>query len=488
MTISMDRAVCDRARLARDPRFDGLFFIGVKSTGIYCRPICPAPSPKPENIVYYPTAAAAAAAGLRPCLRCRPETAPGTPAWNGTSTTVARAMHLIRQGALDRGSVDDLANRLGVGARHLSRLFRKHIGATPKAMADNQRLLFAKRLVVETNMPITQAALAAGYGSLRRFNAAFRQRVGRTPSQLRTTRPQVRPWSDAGFSCTLTLPYRPPYDWDRLLAFFQGRVIPGVEWVGERTYHRTIRLSTTPGTIAVRHAPKGNALELDVCMADSRELMSVVERIRRMFDLDANPRAIHQTLNRDPLLAERVRAAPGLRLPGSWDPFETTVRAIVGQQISVRGAVTQLGRIAQLAGTPVDGDSDPHLTRIFPEAAELAAADMATVGMPQKRKETLRQLAQKIVSGELQLAAVGELSHFVDTLTTIPGIGLWTANYVAMRALGEPDAFPASDLGILKALQEGDTRPTVKQVTARAEAWRPWRAYAAIYLWQGKEA
>jgi AraC family transcriptional regulator of adaptative response / DNA-3-methyladenine glycosylase II len=485
MKTLMDRAACDRARLARDPRFDGLFFIGVKSTGIYCRPVCPARSPRPENIVYFPTAAAAAAAGLRPCLRCRPETAPGTPAWNGTSATVARAMHLIRQGALDGGSLNNLAARLGVGARHLRRLFRQHIGATPKAIADNQRLLFAKRLLVETDMPITQAAFAAGYGSLRRFNAAFAKRVGRTPSQLRRSRPMTRPRSDSGFSCTLTLPYRPPYDWDRILAFFKDRAIPGVEWADLGTYSRTIRLSTTRGTIAVRHAQNGHALELDVCMTDSRELMKVVERVRRMFDLDANPRAIHQTLIQDPLLAERIHKRPGLRLPGSWDPFETAVRAVVGQQISVKGAVTQLGRIARLVGHSYDGGDTPHLIWLFPDAAEMVAADMATIGVPQKRKETLRQIAQQIVSGSLQLDTAGELSRFVDTMTAIPGIGNWTANYVAMRALGEPDAFPASDLGIMKALQEGDTRPTVKQVTARADAWRPWRAYATIYLWQG---
>jgi AraC family transcriptional regulator of adaptative response / DNA-3-methyladenine glycosylase II len=485
MNNLMDRTVCDRARLARDPRFDGLFFIGVKTTGIYCRPICPARSPRPENIVYYPTAAAAASAGLRPCLRCRPETAPGTPAWNGTSATVARAMHLIRQGALDGGSVEDLAARLGVGTRHLRRLFRQHIGATPKAMADTQRLLFAKRLVVETDMPITQAALAAGYGSLRRFNAAFQKHVGRTPTQLRASRRQPYPRSDSGFSCTLTLPYRPPYDWDRMLAFFQRRAIPDVEWVANGVYRRTIRLSATRGTIAVRHAQKSHALKLEVRMTDSGELMGVVERVRRIFDLDANPRAIHRTLSQDPLLAERIHKYPGLRLPGSWDPFETAVRAVVGQQISVKGAVTQLGRIAHLVGVPHDGDDDPHLTRFFPTAAEMMAGDITSIGMPQKRKETLRQIARQIVTGSLQLDTVGEYSRFIDSMTAIPGIGDWTANYVAMRALGEPDAFPASDLGIMKALQVGDTRPTARLVATRAEAWRPWRAYAAIYLWHG---
>lgn len=486
--MALDTAICDRARMARDPRFDGLFFIGVKSTGIYCRPICPAPSPRPENIVYYPSAAAAAAAGLRPCLRCRPETAPGTPAWNGTSATVARAMNLIRQGALNSGSVKDLADRLGLGARHLRRLFRTHIGATPKAIADNQRLLFAKKLILETDMPITQAAFTAGYGSLRRFNAAFQRGVGRTPSQLRKSRPQANPPPDSGFHCSLQLPYRPPYDWDRILAFFRGRAIPGVEWVDDRTYRRTICLQSGQGDITVKHAPKDLTLNLEVCMPDSRELLQVVERIRRMFDLDANPQAIHQTLMQDPLLKQLIRITPGLRLPGSWDPFETAVRAVVGQQISVKGAVTLLGRIARLAGTPYKGNGGPYLTRIFPAPAALAEADMTAIGMPQKRKTTLRQLAQQVTSGVLKLDAVGGLSRFIDTLIAMPGIGSWTANYVAMRALGEPDAFPVSDLGIMKALQKGAVRPTVKEVTTRAESWRPWRAYAAVYLWQAQEA
>lgn len=485
--MTLDPEICDRARLARDPRFDGLFFIGVRSTGIYCRPVCPAPSPRPENVVYYPTAAAAAAAGLRPCLRCRPETAPGTPAWNGTSATVARAMGLIRQGVLDHGSVEDLAARLGVGARHLRRLFHRHIGATPKAIADSQRVLFAKKLVMDTDMPITQAALAAGYGSLRRFNAAFRKGIGRTPTQLRHGRQQNRARFDSGLSCTLTLPYRPPYDWERMLAFFRERAIPGVEWADGATYCRTIRLSTSRGIIALHQASSGHALKLDLHLTDNCELMTVVERVRRMFDLDANPQAIHQTLIQDPLLAGRVLQSPGLRLPGTWDPFETVVRAVVGQQISVKGAVAHLSRIVRLAGPRFDGGNDPRLTEFFPDPGELAAADLTAIGLPGKRKETLRRISRHIASGDLQLDTAGELSRFVETLTAIPGIGPWTANYVAMRALGEPNAFPASDLGIRNALRDGKDRPSEKQVIARAEAWRPWRAYAAVYLWLVQE-
>lgn len=480
---ALDRSICDRARLARDPRFDGLFFVGVHSTGIYCRPICPAPSPRPENIVYYPTAAAAVAAGLRPCLRCRPEAAPGTPAWNGTSATVSRAMQLIRQGALDGASVDALADRLGIGARHLRRLFRRHLGATPKALADTQRLLFAKKLVMETHMPLTEAAFAAGYGSLRRFNAAFKQHIGRSPSALRRRRPSPKRPSDGGFSCTLTLTYRPPYDWQRMLAFFRVRAIPGVEWADEKRYHRTIRLTASQGTIAVGHRPHDRALELYLHLNDSRDLMSIVTRVRRMFDLDANPGAIHRILGQDPLLARRIRKAPGLRLPGAWDPFETMVRAVVGQQISVKGAVTVLGRIARLAGTPREASDVPELPLFFPDAGALLGADLSLIGMPGARRRTLQELARQIAAGALELESTAGLPLLIRRLTAIPGIGDWTANYVAMRALAEPDAFPASDLGILRALAHEDRRPTVREVAARADAWRPWRAYAAAYLW-----
>ena len=484
----LDRSVCDRARLARDPRFDGLFFIGVRSTGIYCRPVCPAPTPKPENIVYYPTAAAAAAAGLRPCLRCRPETAPGTPAWNGTSTTVARALTLIRRGGPEPITVTGLASRLGVGERHLRRLFRQHLGTTPKAMLDYHRLLFAKTLIHDTDMSITQAAFAAGYGSLRRLDAAFRRHVGRTPSQIRKSRPLNADSLSSGLRCTLSLAYRPPYDWPRILAFFRDRAIAGVEWADATTYARTFCLPSATGAFSVRHAKRGHALELTVRLDDGRALMAVVERVRRMFDLDANPQAIHATLARDPMLAERVRRMPGLRLPVAWDPFETAVRAVVGQQISVRGAVTQLGRIAALAGKAGTVTAFPQLAVIFPDATELAAADLDAIGMPVKRRATLRRLADMVSAGSLNLAVNGKLSGFIEVLTAIPGIGDWTANYVAMRAFGEPDAFPAADLGIIKALQDGDHRPTIRQVAERAEGWRPWRAYAAIYLWQGTDA
>ncbi|MBI5569230.1 MAG: DNA-3-methyladenine glycosylase 2 family protein [Desulfomonile tiedjei] len=483
--MSLDTRICERARLARDPRFDGLFFVGVLSTGIYCRPICPARSPKQENIVYFASAAAAAEAGLRPCLRCRPEAAPGSPAWNGTSATVSRAMMLIRQGALNEGSLDDLASRLGVGSRHLRRLFQTHIGASPKSLATTQKILFAKRLLSETALPVTQIAFASGFGSIRRFNAAFTRIYGATPSALRRRSKSNKTSGNALFQCTLTLSYRPPFHWQSMLGFFEVRAIPGVEFVERGVYRRTIRINETTGVISVAHQPRNNALILTVALSDSRDLMHIVERVRRMFDLDANMTAIHDALAGDSVLERLVRKQPGLRLPGAWDPFETAVRAVVGQQVSVKGARTVIGRIAAKAGPLFESADDPELTRFFPTARELNACDLGMVGMPESRARTVRALAEEVDRERFSFVVKGSLSNFIERLTRIPGIGDWTAQYIAMRAMGEPDAFPAADLGIIKALQHGDKRLTPKQIRQRAEQWRPWRAYAAMFLWHG---
>ncbi len=481
----LDKSICDRARMARDPRFDGLFFIGVLSTGIYCRPICPAPAPKPENIVYYPTAAAAADAGLRPCLRCRPEASPGSPAWNGTSATVSRAMLLIRQGVLNEGSVEDLAGRLGLGGRHLRRLFKAHVGVSPSALATTQKVLFAKKLLTETVMPVSEIAFASGFGSIRRFNAAFRKIYAKSPSEIRHPSGSSGRKVNTKLRCELTLSYRPPFDWPAMLSFFGDRAIPGVECVIDGVYHRTVRINDASGKISVALAKKGHALTLGVELPDSRDLMPVVERVRRMFDLDANMPEIHKVLSIDPLLAKIVKKLPGLRLPVSWDPFESAIRAVVGQQISVKGARTIIGRIAAKAGPEIEVLDRPELSRLFPAPEELSACDLGIIGMPAKRVATVKALSKAVANGEISLQMIDSLDHFVDTLTRIPGIGDWTAQYIAMRALGEPDAFPAADLGIIKALQADETRPTPRQVRQRAEAWRPWRAYAAIYLWRG---
>jgi AraC family transcriptional regulator, regulatory protein of adaptative response / DNA-3-methyladenine glycosylase II len=483
--MSLNAQVCDRARLARDPRFDGLFFVGVLSTGIYCRPICPARSPKPENVVYFPSAAAAAEAGLRPCLRCRPEAAPGSPAWNGTSATVSRAMLLIRQGALDEGSVEDLASRLGVGSRHLRRLFQTHIGASPKSLATTQKILFAKKLLSETDLSVTEIAFASGFDSIRRFNAAFSKIYRTTPSAIRSRNNNSKTTGNELFKCTLTLSFRPPFHWRHMLGFFELRAIPGVEVVAGGTYSRTIRINETSGVISVAHSEQEDALLLTVALSDSRDLMSIVERVRRMFDLDANMAAIHDVLAADPELERSVAKQPGLRLPGAWDPFEAAIRAVVGQQVSVKGACTIIGRIAAKVGPRFESEEHPELTRFFPTAHEFKACDLGGIGMPEMRTRTVQALAEEVAAERLSFVVKGSLSDFIKQLTRIPGIGDWTAQYIAMRAMGEPDAFPAGDLGIVKALQKGDKPLTLEQIPERAEKWRPWRAYAAMYLWQG---
>jgi len=481
--MTLDTRICDRARLARDPRFDGLFFTGALSTGIYCRPICPARSPKLENIVHFPSAAAAAEAGLHPCLRCRPEASPGSPAWNGASATVSRAMLLIRQGALDKGTLEDLALKLGVSSRHLRRLFQTHFGASPKSLSTTHKTFFAKRLLDETELPITQIAYVSGFGSIRRFNTAFGKIYGKPPSSFRNASKTNKTLGKAPFRCTLTLSYRPPFDWQRMLGFFQSRAIPGVEWVADGAYHRTIRMNTTTGMISVAHAEKEHALLLTTALSDSLDLMHIVERVRRTFDLDANMGIIHEVFAGDDVLKKLVNKLPGLRLPGACDPFEVAIRVVTGQQISIKGALTVIGRIAAKAGPLFKSADYPQLTHFFPTAHELSGCDLGRIGMPERRVRTIQALAQAVTRGELSFLVNGSLGNFIEPLTRIPGIGDWTAQCIAMRALGEPDAFPAADLGIIKALQQGDERPNRKQILKKAENWRPWRAYAAIYLW-----
>jgi AraC family transcriptional regulator of adaptative response / DNA-3-methyladenine glycosylase II len=479
----LDSHICERARLARDARFDGLFFTGVLTTGIYCRPVCPAPEPKRENVVYFPSAAAAAQAGLRPCLRCRPEAAPGTPAWNGTCTTVARAMNLIRQGAFNEGDTEALASRLGVGGRHLRRLFKQHLGASPIAIANTQRVFFANQLLRETTLPVSDIAYTCGFGSIRRFNAAFRKAYAQSPTGFRRRHTDGSGDSLPGFQCRLTLAYRPPYDWDRMLAFFRHRAIPGVERVDRKGYHRVIRHQQRLGAIHVFHAPARHALLLEVQLARSPGLMEIVQRVRRMFDLDANMDAVHRTLAADGFMAPMLQGLEGLRLPGSWDPFETAVRAVVGQQVSVKGARTVVGRIAQKAGTAAEGFTDSGLTRCFPTADALGQTDLTGIGIPAKRIETLKTLSRGVASGAVVLEIGSGLAEFVRRLIQVPGIGTWTAHYIALRGLGEPDAFPESDLGIVRALTRDGEKPTPGKIRQMAEPWRPWRGYAATVLW-----
>jgi AraC family transcriptional regulator of adaptative response / DNA-3-methyladenine glycosylase II len=473
--MNLDWQVCSQARLARDARFDGKFFIGVLSSGVYCRPICPARTANERNVHYFPSAAAAAEAGFRPCLRCRPECSPGTPAWLGTTSTVSRALRLIGESALEDGGVEVLAERLGVGSRHLRRLFLQHLGATPRAVAHTRRLHFAKKLIDETSLLMSHVALASGFGSVRRFNAAIRKTYHRTPTRIRALAHQavIQPENQYLFH----LRFRPPYDWKGMLAFLAARATPGVEVVESGSYRRTISLNGSHGYLEVSLDESSEALAVRIQFGDLRSLVFIVERIRYMFDLNADWQAIAARLRTDPILVGRLKTNPGLRVPGCWNGFELTTRAILGQQVTVKGATTLAGRIVRTFGQPFPAAS--KLTHLFPPPELLADGDLEGVGLPRARAETIRAFARAVCSGQISFEGIVEVDHFRSRLCEIPGIGKWTAQYVAMRALGEPDALPSSDLGLLRALALGSSR----ELEQRAEAWRPWRAYAAMYLW-----
>jgi AraC family transcriptional regulator, regulatory protein of adaptative response / DNA-3-methyladenine glycosylase II len=475
----LDPAICEQARLTRDVRFDGLFFTAVKTTGIYCRPVCPAPTPKASNIAYYPSAAAAAAAGFRPCLRCRPEAAPGSPLHRASSDLVSGALRLIEQGALDGNTVADLAARTGVSERHLRRLFDHELGASPLDVAATRRLLFAKQLLSETSLPITSIAGAAGYTSLRRFNAAFVDAYAKPPRDFRRGRNRAQ--LDAAIE--LRLPYRAPYDFESLLAFYARRSIPGVERVERGEYRRSFVIDGHPAWLGVSAIAGDSALRLRVHDVRSAQLGHVVSRVRRMFDVDADPQAIMQTLGRDRRLRPLVRRWPGQRLPGAWDGFELGVRAVLGQQISVAAARTLAMRIVERFGSPYPASSDAGLGALFPEPAALAEAELESIGLTRARAATIRGLAQACRDGRIDFSAQQTLEETVKQLCRLAGIGAWTAHYMAMRTQSHPDAFPAGDLVLRKIA--GDGIPiTERRMESIAEAWRPWRAYAVMLLWR----
>jgi AraC family transcriptional regulator, regulatory protein of adaptative response / DNA-3-methyladenine glycosylase II len=476
--LGLDVRALDRARISRDPRFDGKFFIAVTSTGIYCRPICPVRSPKRNHIRYYATAAAAAAAGYRPCLRCRPEAAPGTPAWLGTSAVVRRALRLIDEGLLDHSSVDDLAARLGIGSRHLHRLFVQHVGASPVVVAQTRRLHFAKRLLDDTNLPITEIALAAGFGSLRRFNSAFHETYGRAPRDVRRHTPHAAHDRD---EVVLRLAFRPPYDWRGVRDFLAARVVQGLERVDEGGYSRTVSTGNGHVIIVVRATEDANALELRVRGVSLSTLLQLSSNARRVFDLASDPAKIALAFQSDPLLGSLVARWPGLRIPGAWDPFECAVRAIFGQQLSLSAGCTLLARLVSRFGTALSVPED-GLTHLFPTANVLAAADLRGLGLTTAKAKALRALARAVADAHLRFD--GTADEVVDSLTKLPGIGKWTAHYIALRALQEPDAFPASDLGLRRAAAPHSAPLRPEELEAMAEKWRPWRGYAAIYLWR----
>lgn len=470
-----------QALAAKDARFDGVFFVGVRTTGIYCRPICPARTPARSRCEFFATAAQAERAGFRACFRCRPELAPGNAPVDAVDTLVAAATQRISEGALNDGSLDDLASQLGVSARHLRRALEAKLGVSPVELAQSRRLALAKQLLQDTSLSLTEIAFAAGFGSVRRFNAVFANRMGAAPSALRRAHALDAAPSGERAPLALRLDYRAPYAWSELLAFLRVRAIPGVELVGDDAYRRVVHLGGHVGEIEVTRAHGRDALVLSVSHSLLPVLMPLVARVRRMFDLDARPELVERVLGQDRMLAPLVAKRPGLRVPGAIDPFEASVRALLGQQVSVAAARTLAGRFAEQLGAPYPGTGG--LCQRFPTPAEVVAAGperIGRIGLPRTRAAAIHTFAREVASGALVLDAACELDRFVAQLVELPGIGPWTAHYLAMRALHVPDAFPAADLGIQKALRRAGARAA----EARAEAWRPYRSYAVMHLWE----
>jgi AraC family transcriptional regulator of adaptative response / DNA-3-methyladenine glycosylase II len=476
--MTLDGATCYRALRARDARFDGRFFVAVSSTRIYCRPVCTVKPPRRENCRFYPSAAAAESAGYRPCLRCRPELAPGNASVDATSRVAQAAASLLEDRALDEDGLSAVASRLGITDRHLRRAFGAEFGVSPIEFAQTQRLLLAKRLLTDTVLPVTEVAFASGFGSLRRFNALFRQRYRLQPAQLRRRMraATVAPVADA---LHFELSYRPPYDWAALSAFLGARAIAGVEAVADGCYRRSVRIAQDGkdhlGWIEVSPSPKKPALRVAVSASLARVLPPVLSRVKALMDLACNPLEVAQALG--PLAHKH----PGLRVPGAFDGFEMALRAILGQQVSVAGARTVAGRLAAALGERLEPPF-AMLGTVFPTAERVAATAVgriARLGMPGARARTILALARAVADGRITLVPNADIDATLERLRALPGVGEWTAQYIAMRALAWPDAFPHTDLGVMKALGTKDAR----RVLAAGEAWRPWRAYAVMHLW-----
>ncbi len=455
--------ICERARLSRDPRFDGRFIVGVLTTGIYCRPVCPARPPLRDNVRYYATPAAAQDAGFRPCLRCRPEAARRLPEWTVGSRTVVKGLRLIDAGFLNDQSVGAMAERLHLSSRQLNRVFSAEVGATPASLARAHRVQLAKRLIDSGGMSLASVAMQAGYGSVRRFNDEIKATFGRPPSALRRHRRRV-----SGEPLELRLAVRQPYNAQWVFGFLAKRALAGIEVVDGLRYRR--RLADADGApvwLEVRWQDDGLVAAIPVEL--QRDMSGLLQRLRRVFDLDADSYAIDGHLDEDPMLSRWVREAPGLRVPGAWDGFETAVRAVLGQQVSVARATTLAGALIERFGAGA-----------FPTPSALARANPAEIGMPGKRGAAISLLAREVLADRLQLDECGDADSLHEALCAIPGIGPWTASYVALRVAKDPNAFPESDWVVMKVL---DT--TAAGARRRAECWAPWRGYALMYLWYG---
>jgi AraC family transcriptional regulator of adaptative response / DNA-3-methyladenine glycosylase II len=475
--MDLDSNACFRAVRARDPRFDGRFYVGITSTQVYCRPICTARPANRSNMRFYSNAAAAEGAGFRPCLRCRPERAPGMAPVDAVSRLVAAAMAGIEEHALSSARVGDLAASLGISDRHLRRVTETQLGVSPIELAQTQRLLLAKRLLRETSLSQTDIAFASGFGSVRRFNALFKSRYGLSPRAIRGK------GIDADTLC-VQLEFRPPLAWSHLLAYLRVRGIPGVEMADATHYRRTVSIGEAKGWIAVS-MHDDRALNLELSPSLTPVIGAVIGRVKHLFDLGAAPDSVSMVLRQDEILAPTVRRLPGLRVAGAFDGFELAVRAVLGQQVSIKGASTIAGRWAQAFGEPI-ATPFPELNRLSPTAertAGVSAEEIIALGMVGARARCLVGLAQAVAERRIVLAFASNVEEQIEHLMRLPGIGHWTANYIAMRALHWPDAFPTGDLVLMRAAQS-----TQKQLQQRSEAWRPWRAYAAHYLWQSMGA
>jgi AraC family transcriptional regulator of adaptative response / DNA-3-methyladenine glycosylase II len=471
--MELDSDACYRAVRARDRRFDGRFFVGITSTHIYCRPVCTARPANRKNMRFYSHAAAAEGAGFRPCLRCRPERAPGMAPVDAVGRLVGAAMAGIEEHALSSARVGDLAASLGISDRHLRRVTEAELGVSPIELAQTQRLLLAKRLLRETSLTQTDIAFASGFGSVRRFNALFKSRYGLSPRTMRGK------GIDAD-TLSVQLEFRPPLAWSHLLAYLRLRGIPGVEMTDATHYRRTVSIGEAKGWIAVS-MHDDRALNLELSPSLTAVIGAVIGRVKHLFDLGAAPDSVSMVLQQDEILAPTVRRLPGLRVAGAFDGFELGVRTVLGQQVSIKGASTIAGRWAQAFGELITTPF-PELNRLSPTAERMAgvsAEEIIALGMVGARARCLVGLAQAVAERRIVLAFAANVEEQIEHLMRLPGIGHWTANYIAMRALHWPDAFPTGDLVLMRAAQS-----TQKQLQQRSEAWRPWRAYAAHYLWQ----
>ncbi|MEU6391619.1 AlkA N-terminal domain-containing protein [Streptomyces sp. NPDC046939] len=474
-----DTERCVRAVQAKDARFDGVFFTAVVTTRIYCRPGCPVVPPKPRNMRFYPSAAACQQAGFRACKRCRPDTSPGSPEWNQRADLTARAMRLIADGTVDREGVPGLASRLGYSARQIERQLLAELGAGPLALARAQRAQTARLLIETTGMPMADIAFAAGFSSIRTFNDTVREVFALSPSELRTRAPQGLP--SAPGAITLRLPFRAPLNPDNLFGHLAATAVPGVEEWRDGAYRRTLRLPYGHGIVALTPGAE-RYIGCRLTLTDQRDLTVAISRCRRLLDLDADPVAVDDRLRADPLLAPLVDKAPGRRVPRTVDEAEFAVRAVLGQQVSTAAARTHAARLVQAHGEPVE-DPEGGLTHLFPSPEALASLDPEALALPRSRRTTLITLVRHLATGALTLGPESDWDEARARLAALPGFGPWTIEAVAMRALGDPDAFLPTDLGMRRAAKELGLPHTPAALTARAAAWRPWRAYAVQYLW-----